>query len=83
MFALMIIFGACWTLGEWATGTRWIEVGTPDTYVHAPPLVEFFALTCDVVVEIAFAYMPFFIFPVWTKAIISGEKRNKNEISSM
>jgi len=71
LFVLMVIFGACWTLAEWATGTRWIEVGAPDTYVHAPPAIEFWALTWDVVVEIAFAYVPFLVFPMWTKSIKS------------
>ncbi len=71
LFLLMVFFGACWTIGEWASGTRWIEVGIPDTYTHAPLAVEFWALTWDVVAEIAFAYVPFFVFPVWTKKIKS------------
>lgn len=67
LFWLMITFGACWTFGEWAAGTRWIEVGTPPNFAHAPPMIEFWALTWDVVVEIAFAYMPFFAIPAWLK----------------
>ena len=78
LFILMVIFGACWTLGEWASGTRWIEVGSPNTYMHAPPAIEFWALTWDVVVEIAFAYVPFFVFPVWKKDIKSVTIRSPN-----
>ncbi len=79
LFVLMVAFGACWTLGEWASGTRWIEVGVPDTYSHAPPAVEFLALTWDVVAEIAFAYMPFLVFPVWTKSIRTAASPPRNE----
>lgn len=74
MFILMLIFGTVWTFGEWIAGTRWIEVGIPPNFTHAPPVIEFWALTWDVVVEIAFAYVPFFAIPGFLKLIKNAKK---------
>jgi len=63
MLGVMIVLSAFWTLGEWMAGTRWIEVGTPDNLRRAPGMVEFAALSFDVIVEIALAYLPFFALP--------------------
>lgn len=63
---LMTIFGTLWTLGEWAAGTRWIEMGGDGVYYHAPPVVEFLALSYDVIVEITLAYVPFLAIPYFT-----------------
>ncbi len=37
LFIIMTIFGAVWTLAEWSAGTRWIVIGTPPHFAHAPP----------------------------------------------
>ena len=74
LFIVMILFGICWTLGEWGAGTRWIEVGTPPIYTLAPPLTEFLAFAWDIVVEIAFAYLPFFAIPIFVGLIRTETK---------
>jgi hypothetical protein len=69
MFSIMLMITTIWTVLEWLTGQRWIEIGTqnPDgTYLNlrrAPPLIEFLALTYDVVIEIVLAYVPFLAIP--------------------
>jgi hypothetical protein len=69
MLAIMLINISLWTILEWLTGQRWIEVGiktSEGTYLYlsrAPALVEFLALAFDVIVEIALMYMPFLAIP--------------------
>ncbi|MFO7798016.1 MAG: hypothetical protein R6W84_17890 [Promethearchaeia archaeon] len=69
MFLLMLITVSIWTLLEWLTGQRWIEVGiktsegTYSNLTRAPPLIEFLALAYDVVIEIVLMYMPFLAIP--------------------
>ena len=69
MFYVMIFTITIWTILEWLTGQRWIEIGihNPDgTYSNlqrAPPLIEFLALAYDVIVEIVLAYVPFLAIP--------------------
>ena len=81
MFISMIVFGTVWTLAEYFAGTRWIEVGTFSSSFHAPPLIEFFALSFDVVVEIALVYVPFFVIPILTKDIKINSERNSSSQS--
>ncbi len=71
LFILMTIFGAVWTIAEYLAGTRWIEVGTLGNTTHAPPLIEFLALSFDVIVEISIAYIPFYTLPLGLKLIKS------------
>jgi hypothetical protein len=65
----MLINISIWTILEWLTGQRWIEVGiktSEGTYLYlsrAPALVEFLALVYDVIIEIALMYMPFLAIP--------------------
>lgn len=61
LLTVMTVFGVAWNWSEWAVGTRWIEYNRH----HASPLVEWPALLWDSVVEIAFAYTPFFVLHHW------------------
>ena len=65
MAAVMVVFAALWTAGEVAAGTRWIEIdgASLGTYARAPGALAFAALSFDVVIEIALAYVPFFAVP--------------------
>lgn len=63
MLLVMILFATVWTLFEFIATTRWIEIGGFPSIRRASPAVEFLALGYDVVVEIAMAYLPFFIIP--------------------
>lgn len=64
MFLMMVLLAVSFTVIEWIGGTRWIEVDAfPSGWDRAPPLIEFGALTYDIVVEIAALYVPFFAFP--------------------
>ncbi|MBD3254183.1 MAG: hypothetical protein GF383_03780 [Candidatus Lokiarchaeota archaeon] len=71
MYLVMVIFIAWWTFTEWLTGQRWIELGminADGSYSNlrrAPPLIEFLALTYDVVVEVSLIYVPFLAIPYW------------------
>jgi hypothetical protein len=88
MYLVMVIFATIWTLIEWLTGQRWIEMGiqNPDgTYSNlrrAPPIVEFLALGYDVVIEIALAYVPFLAIPYLLRLIKTNKKEKtlKNQI---
>lgn len=62
MLLVMLSFASAWTAAEYAAGTRWIETGGASLR-RASPAVEFLALGYDVVIEIALAYLPFFIVP--------------------
>ena len=73
MFLMMVILAICFTVLEWVGGTRWIEVGFPPSAARAAPLVEFGALTYDVVVEIAALYVPFFAIPCVFRLIKPSE----------
>lgn len=69
MFSIMFINISLWTILEWLTGQRWIEVGiktSEGTYLYltrAPPLIEVLALAYDVIIEIVLMYMPFLAIP--------------------
>ena len=39
------------------------EVGSPGNLRHAPPLIEFGALTFDIVIEITLMYLPYYALP--------------------
>jgi hypothetical protein len=69
MLVVMIMFAAIWTSGEFIANTRWIEVGTTGDLARAPSVIEFLALTWDVVVEIAAAYVPYLIVAYKLKCI--------------
>ncbi|MHA1438775.1 MAG: hypothetical protein ACTSPD_14490 [Promethearchaeota archaeon] len=73
LFLFMTVFGTVWTIAEYLAGTRWIEIGTIDSTEHAPPLVEFFWLTFDIIIEITVAYIPFYTLPLGLK-LIKSEK---------
>jgi len=64
LFISMLIIAVIFTILEWVGGTRWIEMGpVGGPWIRAPPPIEFGALTYDIVVEIAAAYMPFLAIP--------------------
>ncbi|TFG18243.1 MAG: hypothetical protein EU533_07865 [Promethearchaeota archaeon] len=81
MDLIMIIFIACWTLSEWLTGQRWIEVGTVNSdgsysnLRRAPPLIEFGALAYDVLIEVSLIYVPFLALPYWLGLIKTEESK--------
>lgn len=54
-FLIMIIVTGAWTIAEFISGTRWIELGTN----FAPTYLQFLGLGYDVIVEIGLAYIPF------------------------
>ena len=74
----MMIFAAIWTMSEFIANTRWIEVGIIISSTRAEPFVEFLALTWDVTVEIAAAYVPFLIIPYILK-LVSNQSIEKIE----
>lgn len=65
MFGVMVTFAAIWTVAEVLAGSRWIEVDgfAPGDFAHTTAPLAWAALTYDVVVEIALAYVPFFAIP--------------------
>lgn len=66
MFVVMVAVAGVWTVAQTAIHGRWVEVDgpAPGTFVHASGLVSIVALTFDVVVEIALAYLPYLALPV-------------------
>ena len=81
MYVIMAGFIAWWTLLEWLTGQRWIEVGTVNsdgTYSNlrrAPALIEFGALAYDYMIEVSLIYVPFLAIPYWFKLIKKKDKQ--------
>ncbi|MHA1147351.1 MAG: hypothetical protein ACTSR8_03815 [Promethearchaeota archaeon] len=79
MYLIMAVFIAVWTLSEWLTGQRWIEVGMINSnggysnLRRAPPLIEFGALAYDVLIEVSFIYLPFLALPYWLGLIKKRE----------
>ena len=68
MFVYMVIFGAVWAATQVAIGGRWVEVDAADGgYERAGPLITLFALSWDVIIEIALAYVLFLALPVWLR----------------
>ncbi|MBT7190290.1 MAG: hypothetical protein HN916_08865 [Anaerolineae bacterium] len=72
--AALVIFSVVtiWTVAQVSTGNRWIEIATLEEYQPAPWRLSFFAFAFDVIVEIVFAYLPFFAIPAMAKKV--GEK---------
>jgi len=74
---VMLLISVVWTIGEWITGQRWIEVGimNPDgSYSNlrrADPLLEFVILTYDAVIEMTLIYTAFVAIPYLLKLIKS------------
>ena len=79
MYLVMAGFIAWWTLMEWLSGQRWIEVGTinPDgSYSNlrrADALIEFLALAYDYMIEVSLIYVPFVSIPYWLKLLKAEE----------
>jgi hypothetical protein len=68
MFVYMVIFGAVWAATQVAIGGRWVEVDAAGGgYERAGPLITLFALSWDVIIEIALAYVLFLALPVWLR----------------
>lgn len=66
MFVSMAGLAAIWTVAQVYVGGRWVEVGdaASQEFHRAGPIVAFLALAFDVVVEIAWIYVPFLAIPV-------------------
>ncbi len=60
----MLIFSTIWTIGQVATGGRWVETRVGEAFVAASPGAQFAGLAFDVIVEIVLAYVPFLAIPV-------------------
>jgi len=65
----MIFFAGIWTWAQVIANNRWIEVGTVEVLTKAPPLIEFLALSYDVVIEIGAAYLAFLAIAYLLKLI--------------
>ncbi|MFO8018071.1 MAG: 4Fe-4S binding protein [Promethearchaeia archaeon] len=84
MYLIMVSFIAWWTLLEFLTGQRFIEIGTlnPDgTFSNlrrAPPLIEFAANAYCVLVEVSLIYVPFLGIPYWL-GLIKPEVQDQSE----
>ncbi len=82
MYFIMVLFIAWWTLMEWLSGQRWIEVGTITNEMYsnlrrAEPIIEFLALAYDYMIEVSLIYVPFLAIPYWLKLIKSNENNGK------
>jgi len=65
----MIIIGLLLNFFDYLIGTRWAEVGPISSLVRAPLLLEIAVLLYDAVIEIAVAYMLFFIIATVARLI--------------
>jgi hypothetical protein len=63
MYLVMAGIGLVWNIAEFTANTRWIETGTFEGTMRAALAIEFLALSFDVFIEIAMAYMPFLVLP--------------------
>jgi hypothetical protein len=69
MFYVMFFNVTIWTILEWLTGQRWIEVGiktSEGTFLNlmrASPLIELLSIAYDVIIEIVLIYMTFLAIP--------------------
>ena len=73
MFLMMVLLAVCFTAFDFIGGVRWIEVDGLSGLERAPFLIEFGALSYDVVVEIAALYVPFFAIPCIFRLIKPSE----------
>jgi hypothetical protein len=70
MAALVIfIVVTIWTIAQVSTGNRWIEIVSLVEYQPASWGLSFFAFAFDVIVEIVFAYLPFFAIPAMAEKV--------------
>lgn len=75
MVGMMIILLTVWSIGEWFSGQRWIEIGTeggPWTLVS--PFLQFGMFTYDIVVEMGLFTLCFLAIPTTFK-LIKSEKQ--------
>ncbi|UCG90322.1 MAG: hypothetical protein JSU57_00925, partial [Candidatus Heimdallarchaeota archaeon] len=63
MFITTCIFSLIWSIAQYIANTRWIEIQTNNTYVQAPPIVEFLVFTWDILFEISMCYVAFLVVP--------------------
>ena len=74
---VMLVISVIWTIAEWITGQRWIEVGIKNpggTYSNlrrADPLLEFVILAYDAIIEMTLIYTAFLAIPYLLKLIKS------------
>ena len=75
MFVGMVAIAVVFTVFDYFSGVRWIEVGpVGGPWLHAPLLTEFGALNYDIFIEIAAAYVPFLVLPCVFRLIKSKQK---------
>lgn len=79
MFLVVVVEITFWSVGEWITGQRWIEVGTIDplNLQHANPVIEFGILAYDVIVEMGLFCVSFLAIPYLLK-LIKSKKNLQN-----
>jgi hypothetical protein len=74
---VMIVVAGIWTAAQFFFNNRWVEVGANGVFERAPPLIEFFSLSYDVVIEIAMMYLPFIAIPYifgWIRPLNKNKK---------
>jgi hypothetical protein len=64
MTIILVIFASIWTLSEFFSLTRWIEVESNGGYALAPGYLTFLAFLYDIIVEIALCYLSFLFLPM-------------------
>ena len=71
MLIIVIADMVFWTLGEWITGQRWIEIGTEDplNVKHANPFLEFAIITYDIIIEMGIFCVSFLAIAYFVKLI--------------
>jgi hypothetical protein len=65
MLLMMILFSTAWTIAEVYANTRWIEWDIGNGLERAPPIIENLTLIYDIMIEIAFCYLPYLGLPYW------------------
>ncbi|MBY9006412.1 MAG: hypothetical protein KGD63_06610 [Candidatus Lokiarchaeota archaeon] len=76
MIGVMIILMTAWSLGEWFSGQRWIEVGPEEgPWTIAPPLLQFMMFAYDIVIEMGLFTLCFLAVPYFLK-LIKSEKQD-------
>ena len=74
MVGMMIILLTVWSIGEWFSGQRWIEIGTEGgPWTLASPFLQFGMFTYDIVVEMGLFTLCFLAIPTTFK-LIKSEK---------
>ncbi|MBY8989595.1 MAG: hypothetical protein KGD58_02490 [Candidatus Lokiarchaeota archaeon] len=75
MIGIMLILMIVWSLGEWFSGQRWIEIGPEEgPWTLAPPLLGFMMFLYDIIIEMGLFTVCFLAFPYLLKLIKSDNQ---------